>query len=233
MKLVRKRQSSKELSHPRSNSTRTREPSWLRDLLHSRDQVRDPLRDPVRDPIYRRMRRALIQEIAPRDPIEWILADEYLLSQYQVMRFGRWQIALLQFAEWEGLKRAVKTRLRAGSTESEEELDWRAARLAPSMRPTINRDAIEVETFLSRRADMDSVHRRQVSAQRRRDAALRQIDQRRSRREKQVAQTSRALMAASKNGGSSAPEVNGGSSAPEVNGEPTKGLPSTALRTGH
>jgi hypothetical protein len=67
---------------------------------------------------------------------------------------------------------------------------------------------------------MDSVHRWQVSYRRCRDAALRQIDQRRSRREKEVAQTSRTLMAASKNGGSSAPEVNG---------VPAKDLPSTAL----
>jgi hypothetical protein len=237
MKLVRKRQSSKEVSHPRSQSTRTREPSWLRDLRswnHVRDQVCDPLRDPMRDPVYRRMRRELIQQIAPRDPIEWILADEYVLSQYQVMRFGRWQIALLQFNECEGVKRVVKERLRArNSTQSEDELDYRAARLAPSWRPAINRDAIEAETCLSRRGDMDSVHRRQLSAQHRRDTALRQIHQWRSRKEEQLAQTSRVLTAALRNGGSSAPEVNGGSSRPEVNGVPTEDLPSTPLRNDH
>ncbi len=160
MKLVQKRQFSKEVSHPRSKSTRTREPRWLRDLYSRRpapvrDQVWDPLRDPVRDPVYRRMRRALIREIDPRDPIEWILADEYVLSQYQVMQCGRWQIALLQFSEWEGMKRVVKARLRARSTESEseEDLDWRAAPLVPTWRGAMNRDAIDVETFLSRRAD--------------------------------------------------------------------------------
>jgi hypothetical protein len=126
MKMVRKRQSSKEVSHPRSKSTRTREPSWLRDL-HLREQVGDPVRNPARDPVYRRMRRALIHEIAPQDPIEWILLNEYVLSQYQVMRFGRWQRQLLLFMEGEGLKRVVKTRLRGRSTESDVDLDWRAA----------------------------------------------------------------------------------------------------------
>ncbi len=227
MKPVRKRQS-------------LREPRWLRDLYSRRpapvrDQVWDPLRDPVRDPVYRRMRRALIREIDPRDPIEWILADECVLSQYQVMRCGRWQIALLQFSEREGMKRVVKARLRARSTESqsEQDLDWRAARLMPKWRGTMNRDAIDVETFLSRRADMDSVQRRQLSYQRRRDAALRQIHQWRSRRDKQLAQTSGVLTGALKNGGSSAPEVNSGSSTPEVNGVPTEDLPSTPLRNGH
>src|SRR6266536_1987704 len=144
-------------------------------------------------------------------------------------------MALLQFAEGEGVKRVVKSRLRARSTESEseEDLDWRAAQLAPKWRPAINRDAIEAEMFLCRRADLDSIHRRQVSVRRRRDAALRQIHQWRSRKEKQLAQATRALMAASRNSGSSAPEVNGESSTPEVNGVPTEGLPSTPLRNGH
>jgi len=153
------------------------------------------------------MRKALIQEIAPRDPIEWILAEEYVFSQYQVMLFGGWQPALLQFSVAQGLRRAVKERLRAGNKDGEEELEWKAARVERDMRPYIDPTALQAETFLARRTDLDSVHRRQVSAQIRRDAALRQIDQRRSRKEEQMAQTSRRLVAKSKNGGSSAPEV--------------------------
>ncbi len=193
-----KRQSSKAVSQPGSESRRAREvsrpPSWL-----------EPLR--LRHPAYRRMRKALIQEIAPRDPIEWILAEEYVFSQYQVMLFGGWQPALLQFSVAQGLRRAVKERLRAGNKDGEEELEWKAARVERDMRPYIDPTALQAETFLARRTDLDSVHRRQVSAQIRRDAALRQIDQRRSRKEEQMAQTSRRLVAKSKNGGSSAPEV--------------------------
>jgi len=153
------------------------------------------------------MRKALIQEIAPRDPIEWILAEEYVFSQYQMMLFAGWQPALLQFSVAQGLRRAVKERLRAGNKGGEQELEWKAARVERAMRPMINPTALEAETFLVRRADLDSVHRRQVSAQVRRDAALRQIDQRRSRKEKQTAQTSRRLVANSKNGEGSAPEA--------------------------
>ena len=43
----------------------------------------------MRDPAYRRMRRALIGEI---NPIEWILTDEFVLSQCQRcdLGVGRW-----------------------------------------------------------------------------------------------------------------------------------------------
>src|SRR6266702_7800390 len=91
MKPIRKRNLPKEGSHPRSKpisagqlpndvadpTTKSiprielphegsRPPSWLR----SSD---------IEDPLYRCMREDLIREIAPRDPIEWILADEFVL----------------------------------------------------------------------------------------------------------------------------------------------------------
>ena len=37
--------------------------------------------------MYRRMRKALIREIAPETVLEWIEAEEYVISQYQSMRF--------------------------------------------------------------------------------------------------------------------------------------------------
>jgi hypothetical protein len=77
---------------------------------------------------------------------------------------------------------AVKNRLR-GNKGCEADLDWRAQELAGSMRPYVDDRAIEAEMYLSRRSEMDSIHRRQVSAQHRRDSSLRQLEQRRSRQQ--------------------------------------------------
>jgi hypothetical protein len=104
------------------------------------------------------------------------------------MRYDTWQAAVMQFSFAEGLKRAVKHRLRAGNKGSESDLDWRAKELAGSMRPYVNDHAIEAEMYLSRRTEMDSIQKRQLSAQRRRDSSLRQLEQRRSRQQKEAAQ---------------------------------------------
>jgi hypothetical protein len=55
-----------------------RRPRWLRPLLE--------------DPMYRRMRKALIREIAPDTVLERVEAEEYVMSQYQSMRFRNWQL---------------------------------------------------------------------------------------------------------------------------------------------
>ena len=59
----------------------------------------------------------------------------------------------MQFSVGEGLRRAVKNRLRSGNKGSEADLDWRAQELAGSMRPYVNDHAIEAEMYLSRRSD--------------------------------------------------------------------------------
>ena len=100
----------------------------------------------------------------------------------------------------------MKNRLRYG-TENEDDLEWLAKEKESEIRPMINQAAIQSETFLSRRIEMDSIHRREVSAQRRRDLSLRQLDQRRSRKQKEAAQISRALMAEPKNGPGAITEV--------------------------
>jgi hypothetical protein len=87
----------------------------------------------------------------------------------------------------------VKNRLRYG-TENEDDLEWLAKKRESEIRPMINQAAIQSETFLSRRIEMDSIHRREVSAQRRRDLSLRQLEQRRSRHQKEAAQIARALI---------------------------------------
>ena len=125
----------------------------------------------------------------------------------------------------QGVRRAVKNRLRYG-TENEDDLEWLAKERESEIRPMINQAAIQSETFLSRRIEMDSIHRREVSAQRRRDLSLRQLDQRRSRKQKEAAQISRALMAEPKNGPGAITEVervpkkNGADAAPELKTAP-------------
>ena len=69
------------------------------------------------------------------------------------MRYGTWQAAVMQFSVGEGLRRAVKNRLRSGNEGSEADLDWRAQKLAGSMRPHVNDHAIEAEMYLSRRSE--------------------------------------------------------------------------------
>jgi len=138
----------------------SRRPRWLGPLLE--------------DPMYRRMRKALIREIAPDMALDWIEAEEYVMSQYQSMRFGNWQKVIWEHCKWDGIKRAVKRRLRQRCpSDPEDELDWKAGRLWPTMASSIEPAEIEAETFLARQSDLDSIARRRATALRRRDAALR------------------------------------------------------------
>ena len=165
-----------------------RTPRWLRGPPTSLRSIIN--REEVS--IYRRMRKAVIHELRPKTPIEWIRVNEFVTSQFAVMRYGTWQAAVMQFSVAEGLRRAVKNRLRSSNKGSEADLDLRAQALAGIMRP--NHHAIEAEMYLSRRSEMDSIHKRQLTAQRRRDSSLRQLEQRRSRQQKEAAQIGRALI---------------------------------------
>jgi hypothetical protein len=184
-------------------------PTYLRSIMNS-EQLS----------IYRRMRKAVIQELRPKTAIEWILVNEFVNAQFSAMRYGTWQAAVMQFSGWEGLRRAVKNRLRSANKGSEADLDLRAQELASKMRP--NNHAIEAEMYLSRRSEMDSIHKRQLSAQRRRDSLLRQLEQRRSRQRKEAAQIGRALVKERNREELAAPEMatvarkNGARDAPEL-----------------
>src|SRR4029434_10359640 len=124
-----------------------RRPRWLGPLLE--------------DPTYRRMRKALIREIAAVTVLDWVAAQQYVMSQYQSMRFRNWQKVIWQHCQWDGIKRAVKRRLRQRCpSDPEDELDWKAGRLWPTMAPSIEPAEIEVETFLARQPDLDSIARR-------------------------------------------------------------------------
>ena len=172
--------------------------------------------------MYCRMRKAIIQELRPKSPIEWILVNELVNAQFSAMRYETWQAAVMQFSAGEGLRRAVKNRLRSGNKGSEADLDWRAQELAGGMRPYVNDHAIEAEMYLSRRTEMDSLHKRKLNAQRRRDSSLRQLEQRRSRQQKEAAQIGRALIDERNRDEFAAPEMatvarkNGARDAPEL-----------------
>ncbi len=158
--------------------------------------------------MYRRMHKALIREIAPDTVLEWVEAEEYVMLQYQSMRFGNWQKVIFKHCQWDGIKRAVKRRLRKECpSDPEDELDWKAGRLWPTMASSIEPAEIEVETFLARRLDLDSIARRSATALRRRDAALRHIEQRRSRRTKEEAQSQKIAATRSMNGKGEGPLV--------------------------
>ena len=195
-----------------------RTPRWLRGSPRSVQSIINP----EEVSIYRCMRKAIIQELRPKTPIEWILVNEFVNGQFSAMRYGTWQAAVMQFSVGEGLRRAVKNRLRSGNKGSEADLDWRAQELAGSMRPYVNDHAIEAEMYLSRRSEMDSIHKRQLSAQRRRDSSLRQLEQRRSRQQKEAAQIGRALIDERNREEFAAPEMetvarkNGARDAPEL-----------------
>ena len=141
-----------------------RTPRWLRGTPKSLRSIINPEEGST----CRGMRKAIIQELRP-NPIEWILVNEFVNAKFSAMRYGTWQAAVMQFAVGEGLRRAVKNRLRSTDKCSEADLDWRAQELAGSMRPYVNDHAIEAEMYLSRRSEMDSIQKRQLSAQRRRD----------------------------------------------------------------
>src|SRR5436189_5986992 len=108
-----------------------RTPRWLRGPPSSLRSIINP----EEVSIYRRMRKAVIQELRPKTPIEWIWVNEFVYAQFSAMRYTTWQAAVMQFSVGEGLRRAVKNRLRSGNKGSEAELDWRARGLAGSRRP--------------------------------------------------------------------------------------------------
>ena len=241
MKRIRKSDRPKRGSHPGSKPISTRQflnevadpttkPIPTRELSPEGSRPPSWLRSSdIEDPLYRCMREDLIREIAPRDPIEWILADEFVLAQYRLMRLATWQPALLRTAHvWlKGAKRAAKSRLPAGTDP--QELDERAGLWAARNCSMINPDEIQAENFLSRRHDLDSIHRRLVSARHHRDSALRQIEQRRMRKAKQVAQASSdrsdAILQEIEKRRSSEPEA--------LRVAPGQDLPLRALRNGH
>ena len=91
------------------------------------------------NPIYRRMHKALIWEIAPVTVLDWIEAEEYVLSQYQSMCFENWHNVIFEHSRWEGTKRAVKRRLRQRCrSDPEDELDWKAGVFGPKWLPRLN-----------------------------------------------------------------------------------------------
>ena len=159
------------------------------------------------------------------------MVNEFVNAQFAAMRYGTWEAAVMQFSVGEGLRRAVKNRLRSGHKGSEADPNWKAQKLAGSMRRCVNDHAIEAEMYLSRRSEMDSIHKRQVTAQRRRDSSLRLLEQRRSRQQKDAAQIARALMDERNREKSGPPEMvtvarkNGAGDAPEL-----KTVGSEALR---
>jgi hypothetical protein len=123
MTSVRKKTSSKIYRTPRWLRG---PPRSLRSIINSEEVS-----------IYRRMGKAVIQELRPKTPIEWILVNEFVNSQFSAMRYETWQAAVMQFSVGGGLRRAVKNRLRSGNKGSEADLDWRAQELAGSMRPYV------------------------------------------------------------------------------------------------
>ena len=99
-----------------------RMPRWLRGPPSSLRSITDP----EQVSIYRHLRKAIIQELRPKISIEWIWVNEYVNAQFSEMRYGTWEAAVMQFSVAEGLRRAVKNRLRSGNKGSEADLDWRA-----------------------------------------------------------------------------------------------------------
>ena len=97
------------------------------------------------------------------------------------------------------------------------------------MRPYVNDHAIEAEMYLSRRSEMDSIHNRRRSAQRRRDSSLASVGTEAKPSQKEAAQILRALIdqgnreefvahemmtIARKNGAGDAPELKTAGSEP-------------------
>jgi hypothetical protein len=100
----------------------SRTPRWLRGPPRSLRSIVNP----EEVSIYRRMRKSIIQELRPKTSVEWILVNEFVNEHFSAMRYGTWQAAVMQFSVGEGLRRAVKNRLRSGNKGSEADLDGRA-----------------------------------------------------------------------------------------------------------
>ena len=110
-----------------------RTPRWLRGSPRSVQSIINP----EEVSIYRRMRKAIIQELRPKTPIEWILVNEFVHAQFSAMRYGTWQATVMQFSVGEGLRRAVKNRLRSGNKGSEADLTQQQGRMIASRAGTL------------------------------------------------------------------------------------------------
>ena len=71
-----------------------RAPRWLRGPPRSLQTIINP----EEVSIYRRMRKAVIQELRPETSIEWILVNDLVNAQFSAMRYGTWQAAVMQFS---------------------------------------------------------------------------------------------------------------------------------------
>ena len=92
-----------DIGSKKTSSEIFRTPRWLRGPPRS---LRSMI-NPEEVSIYRRLRKAVIQELRPKTPIEWILVNEFVNGQFFAMRYQTWQAAVMQFSAGEGLMRAV------------------------------------------------------------------------------------------------------------------------------
>jgi hypothetical protein len=75
--------------------------------------------------MYRRMRKALIREIAPDTVLDWVEAEEYVMAQYQSMRFrcrppwGGENMKSISLSSWAGDFNARELRTKNHETRHE------------------------------------------------------------------------------------------------------------------
>ena len=76
-----------DIGRKKTSSEIFRTPRWLRGPPRSLQSIINP--EEVL--IYRRMRKAIIQELRPKTPLEWIWVNEVVNAQFSAMRYGAWQ----------------------------------------------------------------------------------------------------------------------------------------------
>ena len=76
-----------DIGPKKTSSEILRTPRWLRGPPRSLRSIINP----EEVSIYRRMRKAIIQELRPKTSVEWILVNEFVNEHFSAMRYGTWQ----------------------------------------------------------------------------------------------------------------------------------------------
>lgn len=143
--------------------------------------------------------------VTPRDPIEWIWTKDIADAHWEARRARRFRDEILNLGRFDAMKRVAQNLLQhkhcgAGIEQLVKQAvsDWMQpdgeAKMAEFLRQyDLEPSAIAAEVFMTRGQPYDQLERMAASADKRRDALLREIERRRSWRAEQFRDASKIV----------------------------------------
>jgi hypothetical protein len=158
---------------------------------------------------YKRWVDSFACAIQPRDLMECVLLKDYVELEWEVVRYRRMRTALIEGSAREAFKSLLRSVLNRGD-HTEEELEKHAASLArdleanlrgellsanlSSMVLGVTPDIVIAEVFALRSKEMATLDKMLASAERRRNAALQEIEKRRAQMGRRLREASQRIL---------------------------------------